>query len=548
MSRCPVRTPAVAPRRLPGARCLLGLLLAGACARVDPPAPVTVRALPPSERENVSPPAGAGAAARRPPTEQRGLGPDAPPPSGPSAELLTDLTVEQALVLALRNDPELQVRTFGPVEAGTFTELERGVFDPELFVEARYLRERASQTARATRERFDVTGESSEETIGVRQQFPTGTTLELLLRHRLDVSDRTPPQNEARIGLSVTQSLLRGLGPAVNLAAIRQAELESRASFHLLQAFTASVLAETEIAYWTLALAQAEEDTVRRALEVAEQEAAALKDRVEVGLLPEVDRAAAEAEVAARRQALVDAVARREAAELRLEGRIARRFDAPVKPSSPVQAGGPAVEDLRARVVLALERRPELGEARARLEQGELEVVVTENGLLPRLDAFVDLGKTGFDARFGGALAQLDSPTFDLQAGLSLSYALGQRAAGARYSRAQVSRRRSRIALENLERQIRLEVRLAANELERARGQVVASEATRDARAATVEAEKARLEVGTGTALALAQARRDLLDSELAVLRAAVDTRVATVRLYLAEGTLLPRRGIVVED
>lgn len=121
------------------------------------------------------------------------------PPARPRSSLpkvtLGDLTVERAIVLTLENNRDLEVQTLAPVLAGTFEAIERGTYDPELFVDATYFEETASQTARATGERFDVSGRATDERIGVRQRLPTGTTLEAVLRHRLDVSDRTPLQN-----------------------------------------------------------------------------------------------------------------------------------------------------------------------------------------------------------------------------------------------------------------------------------------------------------------------------------------------------------------
>jgi outer membrane protein TolC len=50
--------------------------------------------------------------------------------------------------------------------------------------------------------------------------------------------------------------------------------------------------------------------------------------------------------------------------------------------------------------------------------------------------------------------------------------------------------------------------------------------------------------VGASTALLVAQAQRDLLISSIAEVRAIINYRIALVRLYLAEGSLLERRGV----
>jgi outer membrane protein len=103
-------------------------------------------------------------------------------------------------------------------------------------------------------------------------------------------------------------------------------------------------------------------------------------------------------------------------------------------------------------------------------------------------------------------------------------------------------------ALENLGRTIHLDVRLAVNEIERARQQIHASRVTRRSEEQTVQAEIERFNVGAGTALLVAQAQRDLLISQIAEVRAVINYRIALIRLFLAEGSLLARRGIIFNE
>ncbi len=95
---------------------------------------------------------------------------------------------------------------------------------------------------------------------------------------------------------------------------------------------------------------------------------------------------------------------------------------------------------------------------------------------------------------------------------------------------------------------MRLDVRLAVNEVERARKQISASRATRILEEETLKAEKERFDVGSSTALLVAQAQRDLLVSLIAEVKAVISYRIALVNLYLAEGSLLERRGVVIGD
>ncbi len=465
-------------------------------------------------------------------------------PAGEAA----DLSVEQAILLILQNNSDLQVRQLNPVIAGTFERIERGKYDPELFAELEYEKERSKETAASTGTGFSVEGRGAAGIAGIRQAFPTGTTVEATIEQGRTVSDRTPELQSARVGLSVTQSLLRGFGPAVNLVSVRQAELDTAASAYELRGFTEALLANTETTYWNYVLARLEIDTFERSLAVARQQRDEVELRIEVGILPEIEAAASRAQVASQEQALIDARSLLEENRLRLLQLISPgsrdQLDLGINATSDPTIEPAPITDLADRLQLAEQSRPDLNEARLRLAQNRLKTIVTRNGLLPRLDLFIALGQTGFADTFSDSFRELDGNTYDFTAGIRLSHFLGNRAAEANDLAARASRRQAAEAVDNLRQMVRVDVRLAFNEVERARQQIFATKATRTLREETLDAEKERFDVGASTALQVAQAQRDLLSSSIDEVKAIVNYRIALVRLYLAEGSLLERRGV----
>lgn len=475
---------------------------------------------------------------------------DATAPAGaaPLGEGPLELSVEEAAVLALSRNRDLAARRLEPVIAGTFEAIERARFDPEIFASATTGKEVSSETSRSTGERYDVQSLTGGVEAGTRIDLPTGTSVEVGASADRSDSDRTPDQHQTRVGLTVTQALLRGYGPAVNLVAVRQAELDTLASEAELRGFVESLLADTEIAYWQFALARSEIEIFERSLALARRQHDEVQQQVDVGLLPQTETAAARAEIARREQALIEARAGLEAARLRLLRLVNVPFDRPATATSDPGIAPRPIEDLDERLALAVERRPDLAEARLRLEQGRLETIVTRNGILPRLDLFVALGKSGYAESFAGAVKDLGGGSYDFEAGVSLSWFLGERAARARDLAARATRRQAEEAVANLRQLVRLDVRLAANEVERARQQIGASAATRRLQEETLRAEEERFRVGSSTSLLVAQAQRDLLASQIAEIEAVVAYRIARVRLYLAEGSLLDRRGVRIGD
>lgn len=471
-----------------------------------------------------------------------------PVPEALIHEGVLELSVEQAVMLALAHNRELVVAQWQPVINGAFEQIERGRFDPELFAQASFNRQKAIEVARSTGTQFPVRADDSSVSAGLRQTLPTGAELELALSQRRTSSNRSPELQEGRIGLSLTQQLLRGMGPAVGLASVEQARLETLASEHELRGFIEARAADTEIAYWEYALAQARITIFEKSLSVARRQQDEVNQRIEVGVLPRTEAAAASAEVALREQALIDARSDLQAKRLRLlrltspEGD--RSLSTDIRTTTAPAGLAEPIRDTDERIALALQSRPDLHESRLRLEQGRLRAVVTRNGLLPRLELFALLGKTGYGQSFHESLAVTDDSTYDATVGLRLSHYLNNRAAEGEDLAARATRSQAAAAVANLEELVRLDVRLAVNELERARQQITASAATRQLQEQTLRAEQERFEVRTRTALDVAQAQRDLLESQVREAEAVIGYRIALVHLHLAEGTVLQRRGI----
>jgi len=458
------------------------------------------------------------------------------------------LSLEQAVLLALQRNRELRVQKYGPVITGTFEQIERGAYDPELFTNLAYGEETASETSRSTGERFSVEGEEIDAEAGLRQRLPLGTDLEASVGYVRSTSNRTPEQQEFRLGLSITQSLLEGMGPAVNLVDIRQAQLETRASLYELRGFVEALVAGVEIAYWRYVLAGEGIAIFESSQDIARQQLDEVEKRIEVGVMSRNAAAAARAEVARREQALIESRSIHEERRLRLLRLLYAtsedQFRLTVEPVSQPRTSSTQITDLDDRLKLADRMRPDLNEAKLRNDQQRLEIIRTHNGLLPKLDLFIDLGKTGYAESFSDAFKNLDGDNYELVAGIRFSSYLGNREAEARDLAARASREQAEIAVQNLRNLVQLDVRLALNEIERARQQIEASGVTRILQEQTLQAEQERFSIGASTSLLVAQAQRDLLVSQLAEIESIVAYRVALVSLYLAEGSLLQRRGI----
>ena len=476
------------------------------------------------------------------------------PSSRPGGGQILALNLQQAVLMALQNNRSLRVERLGVRMAETDAEEAAARFDPVLTGAANMGAESALRALGASNDLLAVVTYSQNYALGLQKTFATGTTVALeasnVVTNR-QLADRPLNQQISRIGLSVTQSLLQGRDPAVNLAQIRQAELASTLAGYNLRGFAEALVAETETALWNYLQARQQLAVIESSLALTRQQLADSRVRIEVGRLAEIESTTFEAEIALREQELVTArgtVEKQRLALLRLLNPDRSRWASyRLELNGPLGVPDVQLDALEDHIRLALEQRPEIQQTRLEIQRRELEVVRTRDGLLPKLDLFLNLGKTGYSDSFFGSLANLPVGNgFDFNAGVQLNYPLGARAADAVYRRAQFSQQEQEEALSNLEQLIELDVRQAYLEIRIAREQIQASRTTVGVQQTRLTAEIERFGAGRGTAFAIAQAQRDLLAAQIAEVSAVMDYLKRLTAFYRFEGTLLTRRGLTM--
>jgi outer membrane protein len=457
------------------------------------------------------------------------------------------LTVEDAILEALENNRALAVQLFDPQILGTWEDQERAAFDPVLGGSVSAGRTKGGRAA--TGGTSETTSDTVSAEVSVEKYLPTGTTIGLSANtDSTDSSVYGDRFTASRLGLTVNQALLQGRGLRVNLASLRQARLDTLSSEYELRGFAEALVANVELAYWDFALAKLRLEIFDESLKLAQQQLEETRERINIGKLAETELAASQAEEALRQEDLINARSDLAAAKLRL----LRLLNAPgsdfwsrdVNLSDRPEVPDVQLDEVDRHVEVAMHLRPELNQARIAVQRGELEVVKTRNGLLPRMDLFLTLGKSGYADSFGGSIEGIDGSGYDVLAGLSLQYPTGNRAARAFDRRARLSLSQAGQAVRNLEQLAELDVRVAYIEVNRARQQIAATLATRALQQEKLRSETEKFRVGKSTSLLVGQAQSDLTASRIAEIQAVVNYLEALVELHRQDGSLLDRRGI----
>jgi len=459
-------------------------------------------------------------------------------PEGP-----LDVSIEDAVLLSLEANRALRVQRLSPPIQRTFEEQERAVFEPVLSAEVSASREKGPGAAGG-----NTHTNSAGAGVGVSTLLPTGTEVGVDLTTERTWGTAQADEHATRVGLTVTQALLRGRGTGPNLASLRQARLDTLFSEYELRGFAEALVAQVETTYWDYALARRQVEIYEESLKLAEQQLDETQHRIDVGSLAETEIAAAQAEVALRREGLIDARSRVATLRVQLLRLVApsaltpadREVTTQSKPTVPTAQPDPLDDHLAA----AFRMRPDLNQAQLLIQRGDLELVKTKNGLLPQMDLFVSLGKTGYAESFGRSAGRIGSDGYDAFAGVTFELPVTNRDAVASHQRAVLTRQQLDESLHNVEDLVRQDVQSAYIEVQRARQQVDATAATRRFQEEKVRAETAKFHVGKSTSLLVAQTQRDLLASQVAEVEAVSSYLSALTDMYRLEGTLLERRGI----
>lgn len=467
------------------------------------------------------------------------------------------LTLEEAVQRALEHNPDLAiVRSGTEVEAARVGE-SRGAYTP-LFSTT------GGRTRNVTPPANALLGDAGVEvndwfsSTGVRQRVPWGGGAWSVSWETARTTTNSPissfdPNLQSGIQAAFSQPLLKDRRIDASRRQYTVAKRNQQSSELQFREAVVQTVAAVKQAYWTAKAANANVTVQQRSLELADELARQNRIRVDAGQIPPLDLVQAEAEVAQRRENLIQARATAGDAEDRLRRLIMDPADtsfwnASLDPidSPPVPV---ALPDGDAAVAKAMGERLDLARAANDLENTKTEVAYLGNQRLPdvRLEALYrgsGLGGTQFvrqggfpgtitDTRqrsFGAALGQAftaDYPTWSL--GVSVSYPLGRSTEEAGLARATIERDQAARRLASLRLDAAEAIRRAARQVSSSGERVEAARASATLAERRLTDEQRRYEVGLSTTFLVTQAQRDLLQAQVSLLQTSLDYQSAAI-------------------
>lgn len=373
------------------------------------------------------------------------------------------------------------------------------------------------------------------------------------------------PQLRSSLALSYTQPLVRNFS-IDNLRQQLEIGLKNREVSDIrLSGTIASTARAVRNAYWNLAFAIASLGVQQQSLELARESLRNTRARVEIGITPPIDIVEAEAEVAAREEAVILAEAQIETAQDTLRALV---FD-PAAPDfwtvrvepAELPAFQPMAVDTDAAVRRALDRRTDLRQARKSLEASDVTIRYLRNQTLPDVSATLTYNATGLGgtqftrdtsqgffgpvigqqqrsfARVLGDLLGADFPSWT--AAISLSYPIGGTAQDATLARARLQHVQTQTEIRNQELQVATEVRQSARQVLTNQQRVQTTRVARELAERRLDAEQRKFAAGTSTSFLVFQAQRDLSLARNNELRAVLDYNLSIVDFETVQETPL---------
>jgi outer membrane protein TolC len=410
-----------------------------------------------------------------------------------------------------------------------------------------------------------------------QQAWATGTSVTAqFFNNRQSVNSiytSLSPALNAQTQFQVRQPLLAGFGFGPNLRFLRIAKNDKEISDIAFRNQVIATVTQIENIYWDLVSAYEQSRVNEQSLAFAQQSLDIARKQLNLQAIPELDVTRAEAEVSRRDQDLTIARTNLQLQESLIKNALTKTLDDPVLEEMPVIPTD-TLQDTKVQVAPvpildliqeALQARPELSESTIDLHNREISRKAARNALLPSVDLIASYGGTGLAGLdnpvytlggtnnvprdFGGAFSNaFNGSASDYFVGAAVNIPLRNRVAKADQYRSELEYRQAEVRLEELKKQIRIEVRNAQYALQQSAARVTAASKGRDLAQHLFEITQKEQQLGAASSFQTLGAQRDLALAQLDLVNAMTVYEKSRVELDRATGRTLEHNGIQVQD
>jgi outer membrane protein len=456
-------------------------------------------------------------------------------------------TIDEAWVVGTlkANNPTLRAAVLEVALAQEATHLEEGRFPFVFQADASTTRLKTPQlTSDAT-----LAGQGNTLVVGTQlgRTFSTGTVASLRLQGQYSNGQSSlcgrlgtsPDCYQASLRVGLSQPLLSGYGPHVNLAGLRAARINEQKQRKSLDRRSSELLRDALLGYWEIFYASKAVEIQQAALDLATNQQNEAEQRVALGQLAAADALKFRTQVATLTESLINAQAALETSTTEL-ARLVGTARAPWTASDrePELAPLPSQQTIIQRL---REQSPALAEQTEALRLARERRSAAGDEYRARLDATTWVEAGGLSAgEMSPAFRQVGTMnTISVYAGLTFQKTLDEKRLRAARAQAAENEALAEATLTASAQQLEAAAVEAWQKVQQARALRDAASTTLEIASQQAENERERFHVGANTALDVQVAEDTLRQARLRVVRATVDQTKARITLDHATGDLL---------
>jgi outer membrane protein TolC len=466
----------------------------------------------------------------------------APGPAQPGPVL--QLTMEQAVQMALENNLGLKAGRLAPEAAAHGIAAARAAFLP--FVQSSLQRVSAQSQPLRNPDGTETVPSSTQLTgrASLAQALPWyggGVAVSWMGDRRASAGTGATfnPQLGSNFSVSFTQPLWQDFRIDGNRATLEQAERQKVIVDLQLEQRVVAMDTTVRAAYLNLLARIEGRKVAEQNMQIAETSLRNAQARVKVGQAPDIEIVTAEAAVESNRDQVIQAEAAVATAEDNLRALVLNPeqpdyWTVRLQPTDTIQIQQQTI-DLEAAIANALANRLDMNELKRQMEITDLNVEVSRNLTRPAVDFTLNYSASGSGGNqlqngavvltrgFGVVLGDAFGGAYpSWTAGVNVAYPLGRSAAEARLAQNEITKRQQELQRRELEFAIIQDVRQAARDVQTSYQRVQASRAFRVAADRQLEAENQKFAVGMTDTFNLQLRQRDAAQARIAELNAMI--------------------------
>jgi outer membrane protein len=407
-----------------------------------------------------------------------------------------------------------------------------------------------------------------------QQGFSTGAQFEAYVDNASQVlyaqGSQYNPFYSPGTSLTLTQPLLRGRGPAVNLRFVHIARLNQKISRLFFEQQILETIYGVSRLYYDLVSLGENIGVKQESLAAAQRLYDDDNSQVEEGTLAPVELTRAKALLSSSRLDLIQAEGEYRQEEVILREQLVRRLGEPalqfasIVPSDHILVPDePPVLDVAALTRDALANRPDLAQASLQVQADEISAKAARNNVRPQLNVYANVETrgsslvpyetigspgTGMGTVPPGLIQGGLALSTIFQGGIQLSLPLRNRIAQADSVRDALQLRQAQGRTAKLENDIRQQIENAAIAVESAHQAYAAAVESRNYQQQLLQAEIDKFAVGASTNFMIVQDEAYLAQARSTEVAARSDWMKASLSLDRALGNLLEKNRILFED